>query len=91
MDILSQYVYPGDGVVGQVMEREAVLILTQHGQVKVLNEVGATIWSLIDGSCTVGQIAASIAASYDVTLAEAEQDISDFLKLLKAKDIIRLG
>jgi hypothetical protein len=45
----------------------------------VLNEVAGYIWSLLDGKRTVADIAALIAARYEVSPEEAERDVSAFL------------
>jgi hypothetical protein len=63
-------------------------VLPDRGEVKVLNEVGARIWALADGSRSVREIAAAIASSYDVSLAEAEADTVVFLQELREKALI---
>lgn len=78
-------------VVGRLTAGEAVLVLPAQGEVKVLNEVGARIWSLVDGSRTVGQIAAAIGAEYDVEPGQAETDVLEFLTELERKGIIAVA
>jgi hypothetical protein len=80
---------PGDGARGRLLEDEAVVVLPARGEVKVLNEVGARIWSLADGSRSVREIAAAISAAYVVTTAEAEADTLAFLIELERKGIIQ--
>lgn len=79
---------PNPTVVGRVVEGEAVLVLPQRGEVKVLNEVGAHIWELVDGSRTVREIVDVICAEYDVDEEQAETDTLAFIAELKSKDII---
>ena len=69
---LDSYAVPNPAVVGRFVEGEAVLVLPQQGQVKVLNEVGARIWALADGARTLRQIAAALCDEYDVNQAQAE-------------------
>ena len=40
------YILPTPAVIDRIIEDEAVLVLSEQGQVKVLNEVGARIWAL---------------------------------------------
>jgi hypothetical protein len=40
-------------VRGRRLEHEAVVVLPDKGEVKVLNEVGAQIWALADGTRSV--------------------------------------
>jgi hypothetical protein len=65
-----------------------VIVLPDKGEVKVLNEVGARIWALADGSRSVRDIAAAVAGSYDVSPAEAEADTVVFLRELREKALI---
>ena len=76
-------------VVSQVVGEEAVLVLTDASQVKVLNEVGARIWSLIDGSTELREIAARINEAYQVDLTQAEYDVLEFVTSLYERGIVR--
>jgi hypothetical protein len=85
---------PAPGVVGRVIPAqggapmEAVLVLPARGQVKVINELGAKIWSLTDGERSVRQIVAQLCAEYDVSLEQAEHDALDFLNALAERGVI---
>lgn len=76
------------GVIGRVLENEAVLVLPVKGQVKVINEVGTRIWSSIDGIRTVGEIISIIQAEYAVSEQEAFDDICTFLNKLVDRGMI---
>ncbi len=75
-------------VQGRQLEKEAVLVLPDKGEVKVLNEVGARIWQLIDGCRTVREIAAEVCTEYSVTQTAAEADTVEFISQLAAKGLI---
>jgi hypothetical protein len=79
---------PTAGVIGQVVHNEAVLVLPERGEIKVLNEVGARIWSLTDGNRTVREIATIIGHEYDVALAQVEADTLAFLQELSERQLI---
>jgi hypothetical protein len=81
---------PNPAVVSRLIKDEAVLVLPVRGQVKVLNEVGARIWFLIDGIRTTGDIAAIIEAEYAVGSEEALNDVRIFLAQLAERQIITL-
>lgn len=85
------YVAAQPGIVGQILNDEAVLLLPGKGEVKVLNAVGARIWSLIDGSRTIAQIAAQIAAEYAVESAQAEADALAFVAELTQREMVTLA
>jgi len=75
-------------VVGRIVNDEAVIVLPMKGQVKVLNEVGARIWSLIDGTRTVRDIIAVINTEFAVSEEEAKNDTRVFLYQLAELKII---
>ena len=85
---LEAYPYPAAKARGRLLDREAVIVLPDRGEVKVLNEVGARIWALADGTRSVREIAAAIASSYDVSPAQAEADTVIFLQELRDKALI---
>jgi hypothetical protein len=82
---------PLPGVVGQVIEGEAVLVLPERGEVKVLNQVGARIWQLADGHRTLGDIVAVICAEYAVEPAQAQADVLEFAAELERKGVVKLS
>ena len=79
---------PNPNVVGRVVADEAVLVLPQKGTVKVLNEVGARIWSLVDGVRSAREIASLIFSEYNVEQAAAEEDTLVFLGDLADRDVL---
>jgi hypothetical protein len=87
---LNSYAVPNSAVAGRIVEGEAVLVLPQQGQVEVLNEVGARIWALADGTRTLRQIAAALCDEFDVDQAQAEADVLDFMAQLAELDVVSL-
>jgi hypothetical protein len=75
-------------VIGQIVDQEAVLVLPEQGQVKVLNPVGARIWTMIDGIRTVREIAALISQEYEVDTAQAEADAIQFISDLHQRKVL---
>ena len=82
---------PAQGVIGRRVDDEAVLVLPDRGQVKVVNPVGARIWELVDGRRSVAAIAEAICAEYQVERDQAEADVLEFLHALADKGAIRAG
>jgi hypothetical protein len=87
---LNSYPVPAEQARGRRLEHEAVVVLPDRGQVKVLNEVGAHIWSLADGSRSVSEIVAVICREYHVPPATAEADTLKFLAELQQKGLIQI-
>jgi hypothetical protein len=91
MHSTSLYVVAAPGIVGQILNDEAVLLLPARGEIKVLNAVGARIWSLADGSRTIAQIAAVIADEYAVQPARAETEALAFVQELARRAMLTLS
>jgi len=53
-----------------------------------LNGVGSTIWELLDGAHSVGQIADALCERYDVKPEQAEQDVAEFVASLRATGLV---
>ena len=87
---------PVAGVMGRVLENkepaktEAVIVLPEKGQIKVLNEVGARIWSLIDGKRSIKEIVDVITQEYQVSAEIAEKDTLSFIDELISKAMVQL-
>jgi hypothetical protein len=77
-------------VRGRQLEGEAVVVLPDKGEVKVLNEVGALLWSLADGRHSVRQMIATVCDEYEVPAAEAETDILAYLGELRRQGVLAM-
>ena len=75
-------------VVWRTMDDGAVLVKPQAGRVRVLNEVGTTIWQLMDGKRDLAQIEATLVEKYDVGPEQAKNDLRKFLRELIERDLI---
>ncbi|HQI48050.1 MAG TPA: PqqD family protein [bacterium] len=53
-----------------------------------LNETGKVIWGRMDGSATLGQIAAALADEYNAPLNEIEQDVLGLVNEMVRRKII---
>jgi hypothetical protein len=91
MHSTRSYVASKPGIVGQVLNDEAVLLIPAKGEIKVLNAVAARIWSLADGSRTIAEIAAVIAAEYAVQQAQAETEALAFIHELAQREMVTLS
>jgi len=94
---LDAYPRPDTGVIGRVVDgptpgsREAVVVLPARGKIDVLNNVGARIWSLVDGRHSVRQIATIICDEYGAEQAVVDADLVEFLDDLVRRRAIVMG
>lgn len=70
------------------IDGEIVIISPEDSQVHELNETAALIWKRADGAQTVEEIAAGIAAEYDVTRDLAERDVGELISQLAEKQLL---
>ncbi len=57
--------------------------------VYTLNETGAFIWELIDGKRTLGDLVVELTSEYEISDAEAESDVFEFVQNLENFLIIK--
>ncbi len=53
-----------------------------------LNTVGSRIWEMLEHPAVPSELAATIAGEFDVSPADAAQDVSEFLDSLRAAGLI---
>ena len=75
-------------MAGRVIDDEAVIVLSESGEVEVLNSVGARIWELADGTRTVGEIASAIEGEYAIEREHAVADVVEFIGRLVSERIV---
>ena len=93
MNILeTRFTKEKDLVTRDVAGEEIIVPIKGHvGDLEgvfTLNEVGATIWRLIDGRTTGRQLMEAVRDEYEVEAAVAEKDVADFLRSLEDAGLI---
>ena len=76
------------GVIWRLIDNGAVLVSPESGDVRVLNDVGTTIWQLIDGKNNVGQIEAYLQEKYNVPLSKLRADLDAFFTELSQRNLL---
>ncbi len=90
MDMFKTIPVADSQVISKLVEGEMILLHPTQGKVRVLNEVGARIWELIDGINTVNKIAQFIYEEFAVESLVAEADVSKFINQLENAGLIIL-
>jgi hypothetical protein len=67
-----------------------VLLHLGSGQYHGLNQTGACLWELIDGSRTVAEISAEFHSRYDAPDGFTEI-VETFCRKLRERDLVRIG
>ncbi|MCF6148023.1 MAG: PqqD family protein [Candidatus Kuenenia sp.] len=68
---------------------EDMIIFSEEGQwLHQLNDIGADIWNLCDGTLNIEQIIGRICDEYDIDFKNALIDVSEFLKKMSDKNLI---
>lgn len=70
------------------IDGEIVIISPEDSQVHELNETAALVWKRANGDETEEEIAAEIAAQYEVSLAQARDDVAELLAQFQEKQMI---
>ena len=91
MNPSQQYPIPHAQVAARVIDNEAVIVLSESGEVEILNEVGSRIWELMDGTRTLEAIAQTLAEEFEVTAEQAQADLAEFVEQLVQQRVIVLA
>jgi hypothetical protein len=87
------YVKTGEFVTRAVAGEMIVVPITAGvgdlDSIYTLNEVGATIWQLIDGTATVDLIASAVAREFEVGIDQAKADVLEFMTSLAEAGLIQ--
>ncbi len=75
-------------VVWRILDDGAVIVTPRAGNVRVLNQVGTTIWKLIDGKNSLSDIETQLVHIFDVPLNRARADLAAFVKELEKRGMI---
>ena len=65
-----------------------MLLDLDGGTYFALNEVGARVWELSDGSRTIAEIAALLADEYDAPVAVIQADVLELLGELEVEQLV---
>jgi hypothetical protein len=57
------------------MDGEAVIINLANGMYYSMDQAGGVIWEMIEAGCRLDQVAAAVAARYEVSLVQAQGDV----------------
>lgn len=77
-------------VVAKVMDGEAVIINLANGMYYSLDNVGGLVWALIEDGCRMDEIAAAIAARYEVASAQALEDVLQLAAHLLREELVAI-
>jgi hypothetical protein len=76
------------GLAERIIDGEALIVNAEGGEILVLNEVGAFVWTLLDGSHDVASIVRRVLDEFDVDPATARNDVEAFLSSLRARQAL---
>ncbi len=93
MDISQKCFTKKSDLVTRAITGETIIVPV-HGHVGdldsiyTLNEVGSSVWGLLDGETSVSQIIDTISGEYEVTRTETEADIIELIGSMEEAGLI---
>lgn len=79
---------PAANVHSKPLGKAVVILDFASGDYFSLDDVGAVIWQGIERGASVGEIAAALVTSYDVSLDDAFRDVTELVGQLAARFLI---
>jgi hypothetical protein len=80
-------------VVARVVAGETLIVPVRArvgdlASIYSFNGTGSLIWKLLESPKTIAQLAAAVAQEYEIELAQAESDVTDFVNEMKAVGLV---
>jgi coenzyme PQQ biosynthesis protein PqqD len=80
-----------EGVLAQEAQGQTVLLRLDDGGYYALDEVGAAVWELCDGSRSVAEVVAAIGERFDAPEATIRADVMEFVEELRDERLLVAG
>jgi pyrroloquinoline quinone biosynthesis protein D len=80
-----------EGVLAQEAQGQTVLLRLEDGGYYALDEVGAAVWELCDGSRSVAQMVAALGQQFDAPEATIRADVLEFVEELQDERLLAAG
>lgn len=92
-DVLDLGAIPrhGEGVIYRVVEDTAILLNLDNDYYYSLDPLGSEIWSMCDGTKTLGSILDQVCAEYDVARECARNDLLELFGDLQREALVTFG
>ncbi|MCG8429591.1 MAG: PqqD family protein [Candidatus Omnitrophica bacterium] len=90
MPVEKQYPRHSREAASRIIEGEAVVVMPREGVVRVLNETGARIWQLSDGSRSLDEIARCLQGEFEVPLEQLNDDLRGFVREMAESGMMEL-
>ena len=89
----KQFTQTGDVVRRQIAD-EIILVPVRKSaedldSIYSINSMAAQIWDLLDGKRTLAEIREALLQQYEVSTADLEKDLIEFVEYLKSQKLIR--
>ncbi len=86
---MKEYPVKTSQTAHRVLSDEAIVVNFQNSFYYNLNAVGTFIWERCDGRHSVAEIAAALAAAFEVTPEQAARDCREFIDSLVEQGVLQ--
>ena len=86
--VLEERLRRQEGVLAQQAHGRTVLLRLEDGGYYALDEVGAMIWELCDGSRAVAEIVALLCEEFDAPESTVQEDVLEFIGDLRRERLL---
>lgn len=78
-----------DVVVSDLENKEAVILNLKTNLYYTLNEIGFSIWQMVDNGFTVAEMSQKLHEEYEVTLEKAEESVANLIDDLRKEKLVK--
>jgi len=91
----DEFLVRSESVVARVVAGETLIVpirakVGDLASIYSFNATGSLIWKLLESPKTVAQLATAVAQVYEVELAQAERDVTNFVSEMKSVGLVEV-
>jgi Coenzyme PQQ synthesis protein D (PqqD) len=86
--ILGDRLRRQEGVITQEVDGQTILLRVDDGGYYAIDEVGASIWELCDGTLPVGEVVSKLSLEFDAPAETIRADVLEFVQDLRRERLL---
>jgi hypothetical protein len=90
LDMNARFVR-NENAVGEGLAGDFLVLDLDSGEYFGIGEIGGFIWLRLDGSKTLNEIAVEVSREFEVSIDQAREDLSRFVRELIQRNLARLA
>ena len=87
---LQSRVSKNDDIFSGQLDDELIMMSIESGKYHLMNTTGSRIWALLDTPRTVAELCAILIGEFEITPADCQKEVVDFITQLLSRKIVTI-